>query len=336
LGLLKQTYHVRQDEDFGKAADRQSSAFEEKESYRWYEHFKQGQVLSEQNAALEMVYIADREADIMELFLARNCERMHFIIRSQHNRKLEDKSGNLRATIRAKDSQGTYKIKAYEPNTLKERQAEIEVRFCKMNLKLHKELPRKKHLGGAELYVVEAWEHQPPDHIKEPIHWILLTTLSVETLTDALQIIAYYTKRWLIERFHFLLKSGGSNVENLQLQTKHRLQNALATYSVACFKVFKIRYIADYQPDAPIYKVGISPIEYKVLYEYAHQKISNTIVYDPSKQPTMSEYCVVLGRIAGFLPSKRQPIPGLKILTRAVDLLQNLVDAYLLFCQRTE
>ncbi|MDX1909834.1 MAG: hypothetical protein SFV22_00020, partial [Saprospiraceae bacterium] len=34
-------------------------------------------------------------------------------------------------------------------------------------------------------------------------------------------------------------------------------------------------------------------------------------------------------------PSKKQPLPGLKIISRALEKLQIITDAYLIFCQRT-
>lgn len=336
MGLLRQSHHLRSDEDFGKAAERQSTPFEEKESYRWCEHFMAGQSLCEQNPNIELIYVADREADIMELYLARTSDRMHFVVRSQHNRKLEDKSDNLYRLLSKQTAQGTYKVVAYDPKNSRQREATVEIRFCKVNLKLHKTLRRKKDLPGIELCAIQAKEVDPPADVEKPVLWVLLTTLPVGTYEDAMLAIQYYTTRWLIERFHFLLKSGGANVEELQLETSHRIQNALTTYSTAAFNVFKIRYLAEKKPNTPIYETGISPVEHKVLYEYANKKISTSIVYDPQQQPTIFEYCVVLGQVGGFFPSKRQPIPGLKILSRAVEQLQHLVEAYLLFCQRTE
>lgn len=336
MGLLCQSHHIRNDEDFGKAAERQSLPFEEKESYRWYEHFVAGQALCQQNPNIELVYVADREADIMELFLARNCDRMHFVVRAQHDRKLEDHSDNLYHILSEQAAQGTYKVPAYDPRTLKQREATVETRSCKVNLKLHQTLPRKKNLPGIALYAIQAKEVTPPDNVEKPISWTLLTTLPAEAFEDIMLVIQYYTTRWLIERFHFLLKSGGANVEDLQLETSHRIQNALTTYSTAAFNVFKIRYLAEKKPNILIDEAGISPIEHKVLYQFANKKISPSIIYDPKKQPTIFEYCVVLGQIGGFFPSKKQPIPGLKILGRAVEQLQHLVEAYLLFCQRTE
>ena len=67
--------------------------------------------------------------------------------------------------------------------------------------------------------VVLAREIAPPDesvfHMRKPIEWLLLTTLAVSTAADAARMITWYSYRWRIERLHFTLKTGGSQVEDL-------------------------------------------------------------------------------------------------------------------------
>ena len=336
LGLLKQSYILRKDEDFGHAAERKALPFEEKESYRWKEHFVQGQALCQALADLEGVFVADMEADIMELFVSRTCERMQFVVRSKHDRKLADQKENLYKYVSGQPVQGNYGMTTLHPETGKEREVHIEVRFCKVSLKLYKALPLKRNLPAVTLYAVEAREVNPPADIKEPVHWVLLTTLPVEDFQQAMEVIAYYILRWIIERFHYLLKSGGAKVEELQLEEPHRLQNAITTYSIAALNTLKIKYWAEKSPQTNIYEAGITEIEHKVLYTYAQQKIDPTVSFDSQNPPTVKHFCKILGQLGGFQPSKRQPIPGLKILSRAIPKLNAMVDAYLIFCQRTE
>ena len=61
---------------------------------------------------------------------------------------------------------------------------------------------------------VLAREIAPPDGIT-PIEWLLLTTLTVVSATDAERIVTGDSYRWRIERWHFTLKTGGSHVEDL-------------------------------------------------------------------------------------------------------------------------
>ena len=122
-------------------------------------------------------------------------------------------------------------------------------------------------------------------------------------------------------------------VEQLQLHKAERIKNAVTTYSIATLNVFKIRYLAEYQPYKTIYEVGITPIEHKVLFTYASKKIDANIRYIPDKPPTIEQFCIVLGRIGGFLPSKNQKLPGLKILSRAVQKFNTMLDTYFSFFQ---
>lgn len=58
-----------------------------------------------------------------------------------------------------------------------------------------------------------------------PIEWLLLTSFRIQDLLEATQILRFYTYRWRIERFHHV-------PEKLQLDTRQRLENALATYTI--------------------------------------------------------------------------------------------------------
>lgn len=335
LGLLKQSYHIREDEFFGKSKERVKLPFQEKESYRWSEHFQAGQELCRQYLGLEVVYVADREADIMELFVERKEPNMHFVIRSRYNRKLADGRRNLVQHINTWSSQGLYHARVFDEKDKKWRNAQLEVRFGEVEIKLHKAAPAKKHLPPVRLFVVDVTEVTPGIEKGKRIHWRLFTTLTVQTMQDALLVLQYYLFRWLIERFHFLLKSGGANVEHLQLETPERLKNAITNYSIVAMEAFKLRYLAEKSPNESILDVGITQLEYQVLYTYAKEKVKLKVAYDPLNPPSVKEYCIVLGQIAGFFPSKRQPLPGLKIILRALEKLQLLTDAYLIYCQRT-
>jgi hypothetical protein len=54
--------------------------------------------------------------------------------------------------------------------------------------------------------------------VGKPIRWLLLTTLAIDSFEQAWQCVRWYSFRWLIERFHFIFKSG-CRIEQLQLET---------------------------------------------------------------------------------------------------------------------
>jgi len=48
--------------------------------------------------------------------------------------------------------------------------------------------------------------------------------------------VEYYARRWLVERYHYVLKSG-CRVEELQLGAADRLERALALYSIVAWRL---------------------------------------------------------------------------------------------------
>ena len=119
-------------------------------------------------------------------------------------------------------------------------------------------------------------------------------------------------------------------MEQLQLKTQHRLENAISTYSIAIMNVMKIRFLAENQPDTPISELGITKEEHEVLYTVMEQRYPKKIQYKKEHIPTIREYCIILGMLGGFCPSKRQPLPGLKILTRSMDKYHLIYEIFII------
>ena len=334
LGVLDQQYIIRKDENFGKYSERKRLPYEQKEGYKWYKAFNTAQQVCEQSD-LEIVFVADRESDIIQVFHARKHPKMHFVIRSQYDRRTTQQA-KLHEQLSQQSQIGTYNIQVTNPKNGKERTAQLAVRFCSAELKRSGSMTMHKQIRPIEVNAIETYELNPPVDVDQPIRWVLLTSLPVTNFDTALQVIHYYIRRWIVERFHFLLKSGGAQIENLQLAKINRLKNAIALYSIALMDAMKIRYLAQNNPDQNIYDAGVSELEHKVLYVYAQQNIDSKICFDPENPPSIFDYSRVLGQITGFIPSKRQPIPGLKILTRSIERLHVLKDAYLAFNQQKE
>lgn len=325
MGLFMQTYATRLDATFAQSRERsQKLPLEEKESYNWVLHLEKGQQLLDNHKDLEVVYVADRAADFMELFFKRTSDRMHFVVRSRHNRAISGSPVRLSTTINSWIVQGQYETAITDAKTNRKRMVKLEVRFGRVDVELHKANPFRRNLGAIALNIVDVRALED----SETIHWRLLTTLPIESMQDAKQVIQYYLWRWIIERFHFILKSGGAGVEQLQLTTAHRIKNAITIFSIAAMDVLKMKYLAENEPDTPIYSLGIPKEEHRVLYTFLHQTGVTKIEYDPNVEPTIREYCIALGQLGGFFKSKRQPIPGLKILARAREKLDFLLIAY--------
>jgi hypothetical protein len=51
-------------------------------------------------------------------------------------------------------------------------------------------------------------EEENPNPGVNPISWLLLTSLDISSFESAITCVRWYSYRWLIERYHFVLKSG--------------------------------------------------------------------------------------------------------------------------------
>jgi hypothetical protein len=69
--------------------------------------------------------------------------------------------------------------------------------------------------NSVKVTCIVATEVNAPPDVEEPLHWVLLTSLPLRTLEDAIYSINVYSTRWVIEEFHKVLKSGAI-VEKLQ------------------------------------------------------------------------------------------------------------------------
>jgi len=74
---------------------------------------------------------------------------------------------------------------------------------------------RQPHLGPVRVWAVLAQEVGAPAGV-EPIEWMLLTTVPVTHVAQALERLRWYVARWNIEVYHRTLKSG-CRIEDRQL-----------------------------------------------------------------------------------------------------------------------
>ena len=201
------------------------------------------------------------------------------------------------------------------------RSATIDLRFGSLTLRrparsaaLHETL---------NVSVIEVIEPNPPDG-EEAVHWLLLTSLPVETVTAAQQIITWYTYRWLIERFHYTLKSG-CNLEASQLRTVDRLERLLAVYSGVAWKLLWLTYKARLTPDEPASSI-LLPHEWQALYAFINK--SRNL---PKKPPTIRQAVRWIAQLGGFLGRKADGEPGVKVLWRGWSRLQDIAHTWAIF-----
>ena len=133
--------------------------------------------------------------------------------------------------------------------------------------------------------------------------------------------VRYYSYRWLIERYHFVLKSG-CGLEKLQLETAERLHRALATYSIVAWRLLWLTYEARENPDSPCDRV-LEAHEWQALYCYSHKT-----PVPPITTPSLHEAVVMIAKLGGFLARKSDGEPGVKTIWRGLRRLHDIASAW--------
>ena len=288
---------------------------EEKESYRWVEAL---QWISQHLAKVEQVMVvSDRESDFYEYMIAPRGENVDLLFRAHHlQRKVhyQQEKRQLKEVVFA----NTTEVEVYLPRTKKrkERIALLQVSWGSVLC------PPAVSKKGKDilLWVVMAKETQPPEG-QEPLLWYLLTTMAVESQATALLLLDYYRKRWIIERWHLVMKSG-LQVEKLQFDTFTRLAHAIALLSIVAWQLLWLKQLAIQSPDVGAQQM-FDPLQVEVLEKHSGKK-----------QLSLRQALIIIAALAGFTPTKRQPLPGEKTIWRGWSIFSNLCNGYKLAFQK--
>jgi hypothetical protein len=308
-GIFSQQFYAYKLENLGKSRARRYADITEKHSYRWLQEFEILQEQFKSNTDKMVVSISDRESDIHELLQARKYDHIHYVIRSKNNRCLETPCENV-ATIWDKVSQ-TLPDFCYALRTPTKadrnqfRTAHIEVRYTKVTLKAGYRPKRSVQLRPVDAWIVDVSEINPPDG-EEAISWRLLTSIPVESAEVAQKIITYYVIRWVIERFHYVLKQG-CKVEELQLETAKALKNATTLHSWNALNVANLAYQSNLMPLTPLIEMGYSEQDYLIAYKYVKHKINLHLV--KVEKPTILDFSTLIAQIGGSNLHKKRALP---------------------------
>jgi hypothetical protein len=299
---------------------RRNVPIEAKESNKWLVALSDTQPLIP--AGTRLVTVGDREADIFELFDHARSLHSDFLIRATQDRCVSDPEiGHLYALLSSRAVAGQLKVQVPARNQQPERQAIVSVRYARVTLKAPAHLAKK--LVSIDLSAVWVCEEAPPPGV-EPLTWLLLTTVPVLGLADAIQRIQWYRQRWQIEIYHKVLKSG-CRIEQSQLATIERLLPFLALFSLIAWRLFWLTYIARHDPDAPC-TTSLANHEWQALYAY-HHKTNRT----PAHTPTVRQAILWLAQLGGFLARRHDGPPGVTVIWRGWQRLADISSAWLIF-----
>lgn len=236
----------------GKAENYRALPVEAKESHRWISAIEAGR--ERLAAAAKITVVADREADIFEMWSRLPNERTELLIRASRDRALCTDTGMmLFEWIGRQPVQGRYRVTL--PKVAGKRSAHeavLQVRFASVTIKKPRHCSDPAAPEKLTLSIIEVIEEAETVVAGEaPIHWRLLTTHPVTTLAQARQCIDWYCQRWHIEQMFRILKRQGLDVESSWLETGERLEKMVILASAAAVRTLQLTLAREGQTQRP-------------------------------------------------------------------------------------
>jgi hypothetical protein len=325
LGVVSHETWSREKKDYGKRATARSRPIEQKESYRWLTSVKRAEeVLSEHSC---VVVIGDQESDIFELFAQPRASNVHLLVRVRNGNRLVDHEDKyLEKALENSPSRGEVKVQLPRADDRKPRTAVLTLRWMTLTVNPPKNHPERGKFSPLQLQFLWAVEQNPPDG-EEPVRWLLVTTLPINSWDDAVRLLTWYTYRWRIERLHYVLKSG-CRIEQLQLETLERMQRAIACYLIVAWRLMWITHEAREHPDYSCATVLESHEWQSLCATHAPRKPI------PTTPPSLREAVRMIAQLGGFLGRKSDGEPGLKTLWLGMRRLSDISATWKLAHER--
>jgi Transposase DNA-binding/Transposase Tn5 dimerisation domain len=267
------------------------------------------------------VHVVDRGADDFEFFYHCQQAGTDWVARAKNlNRKIITPDGDkleLSSYLQTLPEAGSFELNLRARPKQAARKAKLVVSFGALSMptpRLKSPFLKEVKPSPIRMWVVWVREVDAPQGV-DPIEWVLYTSLPVEGLEDAMVIVGYYEKRWLIEEWHKVLKTG-MRVEARQLKTSGRLEAMMGLMSVAAVRLFQLKGEARTAPERPAEQV-VPPKYVKAL--KAVRKLGSSI------ELTVGRFFRELAKLGGFLGRRRDGEPGWITIWRGWDKLQTMI-----------
>lgn len=278
--------------------------------------------------------VSDRGSDITE-YLAHELDNgRRFIVRSGHNRNLADapfaeESGETQVQKLHERLRGLapmdHQTVLVSAKNGGHREATVALAWEPVSLLPPRQARGEHGSGPMRMFALIAREPSPPDGT-EALEWILLTNRAVDCGRSAREVVADYGCRWMIEDYHKAQKSG-CGIEELQMTTRHGLDNAIALLSVLAVHLLKLRCAARDE------RTREQPAR---LHE---DELMVRLAAGGAKHPdwramTVWEYYIAVAKLGGYMLNPRKRPPGWMILWRGYIRLHDMREGAVLMEKR--
>ena len=266
------------------------------------------------NAMANVISVCDREADIYDYLIYKMSNQQRFVVRSMMSRNIEECSEKLYHFASELQSVKQRQIQIAQRGGRKAREVTLDVKYAAVTLKT----PSNKKGASISLNYVGCSEIGDGE---KRLNWHILTSEPVNSAEDALKIIGYYEKRWLIEEYHKVWKSEGTGVEGLRVQSKDNLDRLATIYAFLAVRIFQLKFANEQIEDVSCEKI-LSSRAWKLLWL---KRVKTPL---PKKVPTAKWAYEHLARLGGWKDSKRNGRASVKTLWEGWLKLQAILEGY--------
>lgn len=308
----------------------QRRPIEEKESNKWIKATEQSR--KELSSARQVTIVADREADIYDLFGRYVGTDLQLLIRSKSDRLVNENKERLTDYLNSLPEQHSYSIEVRREirKGIEKRKAELGLKWSTVTLLKPASCNDKTLASQVTLTVIEVKEKGKPQGKGKAIYWRLYTTHTVESVADAIEIIEWYKQRWHIEQLFRLLKLQCFQIESSQLESGWAIRKLTMLAMLASLRVMQMMLAYEDEGEQPLDEVftqgeQLCLAQTNKKLEGGTEKLSN-----PHQPQTLKWATWVIARLGGWKGYASQRKPGPVVLHRGLIKFYQLYEGWLM------
>lgn len=314
----------------------------EKETYRWLQTAEQCEAIKAHCPKTQLVMVADRESDITEVIdYCNSQDAFDWVIRGGVDRVLS-KSHKSEASVKVRDELQRSKIRfkkqmsirsrvAWGSASLKQhpsqadrdaREITVTVHAAKVSLNDPRRSSTHRKTAGITVNAVLVTEIDPPEGV-QAVEWLLLTSLPIGSRKQIEAIIDHYEKRWVIELYFKVLKSG-CKIESRRFEHMDRFLPALALYMIIAWRSLYICRVSRTHEDSSC----------ELVYEKAEWHSVWQIVKKakpPKKPPSLMQMTKLVAQLGGYVNRKNSGPPGPQTMWLGLQKMHTIAECWLTF-----
>ena len=157
----------------------------------------------------------------------------------------------------------------------------------------------------------------------QPLEWLLLTSLPIGKREEVELVIEYYLKRWMIELFFKVLKSG-CKIESRRFEHIDRLLPALSLYLNIAWRSLYVCRVSCAYADACC-EMLYTEAEWKGVWQFA------TKTEPPSEPPKLMELTRLMAGLGGYVNRKNSGPPGPQTVWLGLQVMYTIAECWLTF-----